>query len=112
MILTVGGDAHCAQSNAKFVFGPEPTWIGGTQGLILGDSAQNYRPEEIFEAYCSVQILKGIAISPDFQMPGIRATITTAAQCQSTPFACASNTDPTKGYCSGALSGGGRRAHR
>jgi high affinity Mn2+ porin len=40
---------------------------GGTQGLILGDGALNYGPEEILETYYSVQATKWLSISPDFQ---------------------------------------------
>jgi high affinity Mn2+ porin len=40
---------------------------GGTQGLILGDGALNYGPEEILEAYYSLQVAKWISLSPDFQ---------------------------------------------
>lgn len=40
---------------------------GGTQGLILGDSALSYGPEEILEAYYSFQPAKWLSISPDFQ---------------------------------------------
>jgi len=40
---------------------------GGTQGLILGDGALSYGPEEILEAYYSVQVAKWISLSPDFQ---------------------------------------------
>ena len=40
---------------------------GGLQGLILGDGALDYGPEEILEAYYSVQAAKWLSISPDFQ---------------------------------------------
>jgi high affinity Mn2+ porin len=40
---------------------------GGTQGLILGDGALRYGPEEILEAYYSVQAAKWLWISPDIQ---------------------------------------------
>ena len=40
---------------------------GGTEGLILGDGALNYGPEEILEAYYSAQVVKWLWISPDFQ---------------------------------------------
>ncbi len=40
---------------------------GGEQGLILGDGALNYGPEEIVEAYYSLQPVKWLSISPDFQ---------------------------------------------
>jgi high affinity Mn2+ porin len=40
---------------------------GGTQGLILGDGALNYGPEEIAEAYYSFQVTKWLAVSPDLQ---------------------------------------------
>jgi high affinity Mn2+ porin len=40
---------------------------GGTQGLILGDGALSYGPEEILETYYSVQAAKWLSISPDFQ---------------------------------------------
>jgi hypothetical protein len=40
---------------------------GGEQGLILGDGALDYGPEEIVEAYYSVQIAKWLSVSPDFQ---------------------------------------------
>jgi high affinity Mn2+ porin len=40
---------------------------GGTQGLILGDGALDYGPEEILEAYYSIQAAKWLWISPDFQ---------------------------------------------
>jgi high affinity Mn2+ porin len=40
---------------------------GGTQGLILGDGALNYGPEEILEAYYSAHVARWLWISPDFQ---------------------------------------------
>jgi high affinity Mn2+ porin len=40
---------------------------GGTQGLILGDGALDYGPEQILEAYYSVQAARWLWISPDFQ---------------------------------------------
>lgn len=40
---------------------------GGTEGLILGDGALSYGPEEILETYYSAQVVKWLAISPDFQ---------------------------------------------
>jgi len=40
---------------------------GGEQGLILGDGALNYGPEEILETYYSFQPVKWLSISPDFQ---------------------------------------------
>jgi high affinity Mn2+ porin len=40
---------------------------GGVEGLILGDGALNYGPEEILEAYYSFQAVKWLSISPDFQ---------------------------------------------
>jgi high affinity Mn2+ porin len=40
---------------------------GGEQGLILGDGALSYGPEEIIEAYYSVQVTKWLWISPDLQ---------------------------------------------
>jgi high affinity Mn2+ porin len=40
---------------------------GGTQGLILGDGALNYGPEEILETYYSVRVVKWLSIAPDFQ---------------------------------------------
>jgi high affinity Mn2+ porin len=40
---------------------------GGTQGLILGDGALSYGPEEILEAYYSLQVTKWLWVSPDFQ---------------------------------------------
>jgi high affinity Mn2+ porin len=40
---------------------------GGTEGLILGDGALNYGPEEILETYYSVQVVKWLWISPDVQ---------------------------------------------
>jgi high affinity Mn2+ porin len=40
---------------------------GGQQGLILGDGALNYGPEEILEAYYSVQVTKWLWLSPDVQ---------------------------------------------
>jgi high affinity Mn2+ porin len=40
---------------------------GGVQGLILGDGALSYGPEEIAEAYYSLQAAKWLWISPDFQ---------------------------------------------
>jgi high affinity Mn2+ porin len=40
---------------------------GGTEGLILGDGGLSYGPEMILEAYYSVQALKWLSISPDFQ---------------------------------------------
>jgi carbohydrate-selective porin OprB len=40
---------------------------GGTEGLILGDGGLNYGPEEILETYYSIQVLKWLTISPDFQ---------------------------------------------
>jgi carbohydrate-selective porin OprB len=40
---------------------------GGEQGLILGDGALNYGPEEIIEAYYSVQVTRWLWISPDLQ---------------------------------------------
>jgi high affinity Mn2+ porin len=40
---------------------------GGTEGLILGDGALNYGPEEILEAYYSWRVVKWLSISPDFQ---------------------------------------------
>ncbi len=40
---------------------------GGTQGLILGDGALSYGPEEILEAYYSLKAVKWLSISPDFQ---------------------------------------------
>jgi high affinity Mn2+ porin len=40
---------------------------GGEQGLILGDGALDYGPEEIIEAYYSVQVTRWLWISPDLQ---------------------------------------------
>jgi high affinity Mn2+ porin len=40
---------------------------GGTEGLILGDGALSYGPEEILEAYYGFQAVKWLSISPDFQ---------------------------------------------
>jgi len=40
---------------------------GGTEGLILGDGALNYGPEEIVETYYSVQVVNWLWIAPDFQ---------------------------------------------
>jgi carbohydrate-selective porin OprB len=40
---------------------------GGPEGLILGDGALNYGPEEILETYYSFQVVKWLSISPDFQ---------------------------------------------
>ena len=40
---------------------------GGTQGLILGDGALTYGPEEILETYYSFQATKWLSVSPDFQ---------------------------------------------
>jgi high affinity Mn2+ porin len=40
---------------------------GGEQGLILGDGALNYGPEEIIEGYYSVQVTRWLWISPDLQ---------------------------------------------
>jgi high affinity Mn2+ porin len=40
---------------------------GGEEGLILGDGALNYAPEEILEAYYDIQIAKWLTIAPDFQ---------------------------------------------
>jgi high affinity Mn2+ porin len=40
---------------------------GGSEGLILGDGALDYGPEEILEAYYSFQAAKWLSISPDFQ---------------------------------------------
>jgi high affinity Mn2+ porin len=40
---------------------------GGAQGLILGDGALSYGPEQVIEAYYSVQVTKWLWISPDFQ---------------------------------------------
>jgi high affinity Mn2+ porin len=40
---------------------------GGTQGLILGDGALSYEPEEILETYYSIHVAKWLMISPDFQ---------------------------------------------
>jgi high affinity Mn2+ porin len=40
---------------------------GGTQGLILGDGALSYGPEEILEAYYCLQATKWLSLSPDFQ---------------------------------------------
>ena len=40
---------------------------GGTEGLILGDGALNYGPEEILEAYYSWQAVTWLSLSPDFQ---------------------------------------------
>jgi high affinity Mn2+ porin len=40
---------------------------GGLEGLILGDGALNYGPEEILEAYYGVQVAKWLSVSPDFQ---------------------------------------------
>jgi high affinity Mn2+ porin len=40
---------------------------GGREGLILGDGALDYGPEEILEAYYSFQAAKWLSISPDFQ---------------------------------------------
>jgi high affinity Mn2+ porin len=40
---------------------------GGTEGLILGDGALRYGPEEIVEIYYSSQIMKWLSISPDLQ---------------------------------------------
>ena len=40
---------------------------GGQQGLILGDGGLSYGPEEILETYYSVQVVKGLSLSPDFQ---------------------------------------------
>jgi carbohydrate-selective porin OprB len=40
---------------------------GGVEGLILGDGALDYGPEEIVEAYYSIRIVKWLTLSPDFQ---------------------------------------------
>jgi high affinity Mn2+ porin len=40
---------------------------GGTEGLILGDGGLSYGPEEVTEAYYSVQVEKWLTIAPDFQ---------------------------------------------
>jgi len=40
---------------------------GGTEGLILGDGALSYGPEEILETYYSLQLVKWLWLSPDFQ---------------------------------------------
>jgi|CZKI01.1.fsa_nt_gi high affinity Mn2+ porin len=40
---------------------------GGTEGLILGDGALGYGPEEILEAYYGWQTAKWLSVSPDFQ---------------------------------------------
>lgn len=40
---------------------------GGSEGLILGDGALSYGPEEIAEAYYNIQVTKWLAIAPDFQ---------------------------------------------
>lgn len=40
---------------------------GGTEGLILGDGALRYGPEEIVEAYYSASLTRSLSISPDFQ---------------------------------------------
>ncbi|HEY5079839.1 MAG TPA: carbohydrate porin [Opitutaceae bacterium] len=40
---------------------------GGLQGLILGDGALDYGPEEILEAYWSIQAVKWLSVAPDFQ---------------------------------------------
>lgn len=40
---------------------------GGTQGLILGDGALNYGPEEVLETYYSIRVVKWLSVSPDFQ---------------------------------------------
>jgi high affinity Mn2+ porin len=40
---------------------------GGEEGLILGDGALNYGPEEVLEAYYSIAVAKWLSISPDFQ---------------------------------------------
>ncbi len=40
---------------------------GGTEGLILGDGALSYGPEEIVETYYSWQVVKWLSLSPDFQ---------------------------------------------
>jgi len=40
---------------------------GGTEGLILGDGALNYGPEEILETYYRLQVATWLWLSPDFQ---------------------------------------------
>jgi high affinity Mn2+ porin len=40
---------------------------GGEEGLILGDGALSYGPEEILEVYYSWQAFKWLSVSPDFQ---------------------------------------------
>lgn len=40
---------------------------GGTEGLILGDGALSYGPEEILETYYSLQATKWLSLSPDFE---------------------------------------------
>jgi high affinity Mn2+ porin len=40
---------------------------GGEEGILLGDGALNYGPEEILEAYYSFQPAKRLSIAPDFQ---------------------------------------------
>src|SRR5208283_2766123 len=40
---------------------------GGTEGLILGDGALSYGPEEILESYYSWKVAKWLSVSPDLQ---------------------------------------------
>ena len=40
---------------------------GGLEGLILGDGALDYGPEEVLEAYYSWQATKWLWVTPDFQ---------------------------------------------
>ncbi len=39
----------------------------GGLGLLLGDGALSYGPEEILETYYSWQVVKGVFLSPDYQ---------------------------------------------
>ncbi len=41
--------------------------LGGTEGLILGDGALRYGPEQIAEAYYSLHVTRWLWVSPDFQ---------------------------------------------
>nr|WP_296228749.1 carbohydrate porin [Ralstonia sp. UBA689] len=40
----------------------------GGNGAFLGDGTLNYGPERVLEVFYSVQLAKGLAISPDFQL--------------------------------------------
>jgi high affinity Mn2+ porin len=48
--------------------GPHRNYLGaGGLGFIIGDGQLNYSPEQIFDAYYSYQVIKGIFFTLDFQ---------------------------------------------